>query len=164
MAGLFEDKGKVTYLIPPGAKHDLAVSFLERCRWLENGCVIYEGGHSVRIPYELYFGARFTTPRRAAYILDTGQIPDFQLKAECNTPDCVNTAHLVPGRPLRRNRPEITRELILNIRRDRSQSIRALAKKYGLDRKKIRKILELGLEFPHTCPKAYKPYFGAYGF
>ncbi len=144
---LFDNRGRDGHLAFNGVDREFIRLFMLRCQWLENGCVTYTGGKTVRLPRH-HDGIRFTTPRRAAYFIDNARLPDNELKASCSTPGCILPAHIVEGRS-RRNEPVVvTRALLHQILSDRKESHRRIAKKYGIDRKLVKRILDMGLDFP----------------
>lgn len=121
-------------------KESFAESFLAQCKLADNGCLIYLGGKTVRIPDHLA-DVKFTTPRRAAYLICNEMLPSHDLKLICKTPQCVLPRHLTVGRQ-RRQRTPLTRSLVQSVLSEPGRSIRYLARKYGLDRKMIKRIIE----------------------
>jgi len=161
---LFDNGGKDSHLALNGVNRDFIMRFMYRCEWLENGCVIYTGGNTVRMPRGMR-GIKFTTPRRAAYYIDHARLPTNEIKASCKTKGCILPAHIIAGRPRRSEPFVVTKRLLVAVLFDRAKSCRYIARKHGIDRKLAKRILDLGLNFP-LPPKEEreKPLFRSAGF
>jgi hypothetical protein len=144
---LFDNRGHDGHLASNGVDREFIRLFMIRCQWLENGCVTYTGGKTVRLP-RYHSGVRFTTPRRAAFFIDNARLPDNEVKASCGTPECILPAHIVQSRSRRTEPFVVTRALLHQVLSDRQKSHRWIARKYGIDRKLVKRILDLGLDFP----------------
>lgn len=114
--------------------------FRERCFPADNGCLIYRGGSTVRLPAELGADVEFVTPRRAAYIIEHAQVPDREVKLNCGTPGCVAVRHFAEGRLRRAGVSLITDDIRALVARDAHLSDYAAQRKYGLSRTTIRLI------------------------
>lgn len=158
---------EIEWTFPTEVAEDFAMDFYARCRSMHGGCSVYTGGHTVRLPLEIDIGVTFVTPRRAAYLIAHGRLPASEIKASCQTRGCVTPEHLVLGRARRRGSTVVTKQLILEILCEPAKSTRYLSRKFGISRKIIGRIRELGLKYPLPQPKKPsrpKPRYPSAGF
>lgn len=146
---------------------DLAVRFYNRTR-IAGDCLEYLGGHTVRLA-----NGDFATPRRAAYLVEYGEIPIKEIRLICNNERCVEVAHFRLGRETKAGkRSAISRKrrnAILHAAQDMFETGKSLARKFGVSVGTISNILndkksrKSGREFKRKRKKGFCTYCGRGG-
>ncbi len=115
--------------------------FRGRCRFVGDECLVYGGGRTVRLPIDLDLVVEFVTPRRASYLIEHGRLPLREVKLSCQTVDCVSPAHFIEGRVRRLGITVIDEVIKADIRAETGLGVNAMARKYGISRTTVRRVL-----------------------
>ncbi len=128
--------------------------FLSKCRSSPNGCLLWEGNQNSRgyglmyVPVAIDCGSwlsnhRMVLAHRLAWFLGNGSFPEQCALHRCDTPLCVNVAHLFDGsrkdnardmvRKGRAPHSKITPLEVIEIRAMRTHATRAeIAERFGI--------------------------------
>ena len=136
---------------------ELPASFIKRfrarCRATGDGCLIYTGARTVRLPIDVDLEVEFVTPRRANYLIEHRHLPSREIRLSCHTAGCVKPEHFVEGRRRRRGTTVMDEGIKSDIRRETGQSVHALARKYGVSRNTIRRVIGTQGVKPEVKPR-----------
>lgn len=149
----------------------LRAIFFSRCRQSENGCWLWTGTTTAGGYGHLGFRRKKWLAHHLSHYLFKGAVPaGMHVLHSCDTPRCVNPAHLRAGTPKenvadciargRLNRPKGSRNTLAKLTeadvidmRNSNLGPTALAEKYGIDRTNVHLILT-GKTWRHVSERA----------